>query len=81
MAVTVTNHGTAGGNMLATFPVAPVAAVYNVGISRESAVAGVGGFALILPSDLTHLYLFQFNNATYWVDSYVVVANVTYEAA
>lgn len=80
--VTVTTVGTASGYMVVTLPVTGSSSATGGGSSYEFSITGNGGITVMLGDNSTTTFrITNISAATYWVNGYIVSANVVYEAA
>jgi hypothetical protein len=77
--ITVTNKGTATGNLYFTLPLTAASTVSVVGHGRENALAGVSLQAFFRST--TTSYVFQYNNGSVLTNGWVLVLAGAYETA
>jgi hypothetical protein len=73
--LTITDKGTATGNIRVTLPFAPDA-IGACGSAVESAASGIGGSTYV--PNTSYLECFKYDATTYWVDGYVVNMHLSY---
>lgn len=76
--VTITNKGTASDGVQLSLPVTQKSGFRAMGVCRDRAVAGTFGYAELSGGKIT---LKAYNLGTYWVNNYIILGSVTYEAA
>ena len=80
--VTITDKGSAGGQLFVSLPVNCTSSARYSGVTRDAGVTGNMGYGLIAVSlDGQNVICRQYNDASFWVNSYVVQGSIFYEAA
>lgn len=80
--VTITDKGTATGQVLVSLPVNCTSSARYSGVTREAGVTGNMGYALIATAlDGQNVICRQYNDASFWTNNHVVQGSIFYEAA
>ena len=80
--VTITDKGSAGGQLFVSLPVNCTSSARYSGVSREAGVTGNMGYGLIAVSlDGQNVICRRYDDASFWTNNYVVQGSIFYEAA
>ena len=80
--VTITDKGSAGGQLFVSVPVNCTSSARYSGVTRDAGVTGNMGYGLIAVSlDGQNVICRQYNDASFWTNNYVVQGSIFYEAA